>query len=57
MGIKQDNDITNRIEKFIIDSLSEINAICFVCQSNYARLTINMKYVFYTILNLFGDDV
>jgi len=56
-GIKQDIAITKKISDFFIDKLSEINAICFVCQSANARLTTNQKYVFNSILDLFGDDV
>ena len=56
-GIKQDIKITKQISEFFINQLSEINAICFVCQSANARLTTNQKYVFNSILDLFGDDV
>ena len=56
-GIKQDIAITKQISDFFIDKLSEINAICFVCQSANARLTTNQKYVFNSIFDLFGDDV
>ena len=56
-GIKQDILITKQISDFFIDKLSEINAICFVCQSTNARLTTNQKYVFNSIFDLFGDDV
>lgn len=56
-GIKQDIAITKQISNFFIDKLSEINAICFVCQSANARLTTNQKYVFNSIFDLFGDDV
>ena len=57
IGIKQEIIITNQIENFIIDRLSDINAICFVCKSHSARITVNQKYVLNTIFNLFGDDV
>ena len=56
-GIKQDIAITNQIENFIIESLSEINAIGFFCKSCSARLTTSQKYIFNTIFNLFGDNV
>ena len=56
-GIELDIAITNQIENFIIDSLSEINAICFICQSHNTRLTKSQKYIFNTIYNLFGDNV
>ena len=56
-GIKQDIAITKKISDFFINKLSEINVICFVCQSTNARLTTNQKYVFNSILDLFGDDV
>jgi len=34
-----------------------INTICFVTQSSNARLTANQKYIFTSILDLFGKDV
>jgi len=55
--INEDIAIANKIENFIIDSLSEINAICFVWKSHSARMTIYHKYVLNSIFNLFGDDV
>ena len=56
-GIKQDMIITSKIEKKFKESLNSLNAICFVAQSSNARLTVNQKYIFASVLDLFGEDV
>ena len=56
-GIKQDAIITSKIEKTFKETLNGLNAICFVAQSSNARLTINQKYIFSSVLDLFGEDV
>ena len=56
-GIKQDMIITGQIEKTFKEELSSLNAICFVAQSSNARLTANQKYIFTSVLDLFGEDV
>lgn len=56
-GIKQDMIITSQIEKTFKEELNSLNAICFVAQSSNARLTVNQKYIFTSILDLFGEDV
>ena len=58
-GIKQDMIITSQIEKTFKNSLNSLNAICFVAQSSNARLTHNQyqKYIFSSVLDLFGEDV
>ena len=56
-GIKQDMIITGKIEKTFKEKLNSLNAICFVAQSSNARLTVNQKYIFTSILDLFGADV
>ena len=56
-GIKQDMVITEKIEKTFKEKLTSLNAICFVAQSSNARLTPNQKYIFSSILDLFGADV
>ena len=43
-------------EKFRTD-VSHINAICFVAQSTNAKLTINQKYIFNSIMDLFSEDI
>ena len=56
-GIKQDMIITSQIEKTFKEQLNNLNAICFVAQSSNARLTSNQKYIFTSVLDLFGEDV
>ena len=56
-GIQKDIIIAGKIEKLFKESLDSLNAICFVAQSSNARLTINQKYIFTSVLDLFGDDV
>lgn len=56
-GIKQDMIITGKIEKTFKENLNSLNAICFVAQSSNARLTANQKYIFTSVLDLFGEDV
>ena len=56
-GIKQDMIITSKIETMFKKSLNSLNAICFVAQSSNARLTFNQKYIFTSVLDLFGEDV
>ena len=56
-GIKQDKIIRDQIADMFKNKLKTINAICFVAQSSNARLTINQRYIFTSILDLFGKDV
>lgn len=56
-GIKQDMAITGQIEQTFKEKLYSLNAICFVAQSSNARLTANQKYIFTSVLDLFGEDV
>ena len=56
-GIKQDMIITSKIEKAFKKELNSLNAICFVTESSNVRLTIHQKYIFTSVLDLFGDDV
>uniref|UniRef100_A0A8C5B1J8 Fibronectin type-III domain-containing protein n=1 Tax=Gadus morhua TaxID=8049 RepID=A0A8C5B1J8_GADMO len=58
-GIESDKLITEQIrslftsEKGVID----IDAICFVTQASQVRLTAAQKYVFDSVLSIFGKDV
>lgn len=56
-GIEMDKQITKKIEKKFQTEINQINAICFVAQSSNARLTANQKYIFSSIMDLFGNDV
>ena len=56
-GIAQDKIIRDKIVDTFKNRLNTINVICFVAQSSNARLTANQKYIFTSILDLFGKDV
>lgn len=56
-GINQDLIIPNQIEKVFKEKISNLNAICLVAQSSNARLTVNLKYILTSILNLFDEDM
>ncbi|XP_045139115.1 uncharacterized protein LOC123520669 [Portunus trituberculatus] len=60
-GIKRDKEIVEQLRKFFTSpgdrGISHIDAIGFVVQSSQARLSVGQKYVFDSILSLFGKDI
>ncbi|CAK6984641.1 uncharacterized protein LOC108882446, partial [Scomber scombrus] len=58
-GIQGDRMIMEQIRNLFTAKLgvSEIDAICFVAQASLARLTPTQKYVFDSVLSIFGKDV
>ncbi len=52
-GIKRDYQITELIKQKFEKEIDSIHAICFVVQSNNYRFTVNQKYIFDSIINLF----
>ncbi|KAM4687836.1 uncharacterized protein O3C94_006293 [Discoglossus pictus] len=58
-GIEEDKKIIEKIHECFTSSwgIDQINAICFVVQSPLARLTPTQKYVFDSILTIFGKDI
>ncbi|XP_039671601.1 uncharacterized protein si:ch73-170d6.2 [Perca fluviatilis] len=58
-GIERDQMITEQLRNlFSADcGVSEIDAVCFVAQAALARLTPTQKYVFDSVLSIFGKDV
>ena len=40
-----------------MNKISKINAICLVVQSFNVKLTLNQKYIFQSVMNLFGKNV
>ncbi|XP_030266652.1 uncharacterized protein LOC115577936 [Sparus aurata] len=58
-GIKRDKEITEQLRNLFTDKrgVSEIDAVCFVAQASLARLTPTQKYVFDSVLSIFGKDV
>ncbi|XP_032420275.1 uncharacterized protein LOC116720920 isoform X2 [Xiphophorus hellerii] len=58
-GIDRDREITEQLRNLFTskDGVSEIDAVCFVAQAALARLTPTQKYVFDSILSIFGKDI
>ncbi|XP_033982729.1 verrucotoxin subunit beta-like [Trematomus bernacchii] len=58
-GIKRDEDITEKIRGLLTSAngVGEIDAVCFVTQASLARLTATQRYVFESVLSIFGKDV
>ncbi|KAK9538351.1 hypothetical protein VZT92_003526 [Zoarces viviparus] len=58
-GIERDRAITEQLRNlFSADhGVSDIDAVCFVAQASLARLTPTQKYVFDSVLSIFGKDV
>ncbi|XP_028283185.1 immune-associated nucleotide-binding protein 13-like isoform X2 [Parambassis ranga] len=58
-GIDRDKLITEQLRNLFSDphGVSEIDAVCFVVQASLARLTPSQKYVFDSVLSIFGKDV
>ncbi|XP_051899565.1 uncharacterized protein LOC127585890 isoform X1 [Pristis pectinata] len=58
-GISQDEQITDNIREFFTSpqGVDQIDAVCFVVQASLARLTHTQKYIFDSILSIFGKDI
>ncbi|XP_042285055.1 uncharacterized protein LOC121908818 [Thunnus maccoyii] len=58
-GIERDKMITEQLRNLFSAELgvSEIDAVCSVAQASLARLTPTQKYVFDSVLSIFGKDV
>ncbi|CAL8366394.1 unnamed protein product [Boreogadus saida] len=58
-GIERDGLIMSQLENLFSakSGISEIDAICFVAQASLARLTTTQKYIFDSVLRIFGKDV
>ncbi|XP_067249267.1 uncharacterized protein [Chanodichthys erythropterus] len=58
-GISHDQKITKKIQDFFSarGGIDRIDAVCFVVQASLARLTHTQKYVFDSILSIFGKDI
>ena len=56
-GIEEDEKITLAIKDSFMKELNSINAILFVVKSSDTRLTTHQKYIFNSIINLFGKDI
>ncbi len=58
-GISHDQKITAQIHSFFSarGGINCIDAVCFVVQASLARLTHTQKYIFDSILSIFGKDI
>ncbi|XP_072892144.1 uncharacterized protein [Hemitrygon akajei] len=58
-GISRDHLITEHIRDFFTSQqgIDQIHAVCFVVQASLARLTHTQKYIFDSILSVFGKDI
>ena len=56
-GISEDDKITLAIKDAFMNELNSINTILFVVKSSDTRLTSHQKYIFSSIISLFGKDI
>ncbi|KAL1277236.1 hypothetical protein QQF64_023909 [Cirrhinus molitorella] len=58
-GIEHDKLITRQVKSFLCSPLGidHIDAVCFVVQASLARLSANQRYIFDSILSIFGKDI
>ncbi len=58
-GISHDQKITAQIRQFFSArrGIDSIDAVCFVVQASLAHLTRTQKYIFDSILSIFGKDI
>ncbi|CDQ79745.1 unnamed protein product [Oncorhynchus mykiss] len=58
-GMAHDKLITQQVKEFLCNPLEidHIDAVCFVVQESLARLSANQKYIFDSILSIFGKDI
>ena len=56
-GIKFDEKIVEMIRELFKNWIDSVNGICFVASSSSARLTSTQKYIFSSIVSLFGNDI
>ncbi|XP_054483588.1 uncharacterized protein LOC129117017 [Anoplopoma fimbria] len=58
-GIARDKEITEQLRNLFSaeHGVRDIDAVCFVAQASLARLTPSQKYVFDSVLSIFGKDV
>lgn len=59
-GIDNDRKITEKIRNLFMSKsgrVLELDAVCFVVQSALARLTPSQRYVFDSVLSIFGKDI
>ena len=59
-GVQRDKEITQMIHQFLMKQetlVNQIHAVCFVATSGDCRLTVTQRYIFDSVLSIFGKDV
>lgn len=57
-GVERDKQILTELKQFFsVSGINTINAIGFVTQASLARLTPTQRYIFDSILSIFGKDI
>uniref|UniRef100_A0A673ZBN9 Uncharacterized LOC115153863 n=1 Tax=Salmo trutta TaxID=8032 RepID=A0A673ZBN9_SALTR len=58
-GMAQDKLLTQKVKDFLFNPLgiNQIDAVCFVLQATLVRLSTSQRYIFDSILSIFGKDV
>ena len=58
-GLERDKMIMEQIRQYFQspDGVQELEAVCFLIQASLARLTPTQKYIYDSILSLFGKDI
>jgi len=60
-GLRRDKEITKQIKEFFSipppNGIDHIDGIGVVTQASVARLTLTQKYIFNSVLSIFGNDV
>uniref|UniRef100_A0A4W4DMH7 AIG1-type G domain-containing protein n=1 Tax=Electrophorus electricus TaxID=8005 RepID=A0A4W4DMH7_ELEEL len=58
-GIEHDKQITEQIKNFLCNPLGiqHIDAVCFVIRASLIRLSPTQKYIFDSVLSIFGKDI
>ena len=58
-GLERDNAIREQIRQYFSDpgGIQQVDAVCLVVQAPSARLTPIQRYIFKSILSIFGNDI
>eukprot|EP00063_Salmo_salar_P057776 XP_014032611.1 PREDICTED: uncharacterized protein LOC106588301 [Salmo salar] len=58
-GIEQDQLITKNLQELFEskNGVHQIDAVCFVVREDEVRLTLTQRYIFESILSIFGKDI
>ncbi len=58
-GVEKDKKIMQQIQDYFQcrHGIQQLEAVCFVVQSSLPRLTATQKYIFDSILSIFGQDI